>query len=112
MWALHDGLLDRVGQQHVLVRVFLEHLFEQQGPPLLLQLSPVLLAGFVKLIFVRHVPDRFNFQRIHQLSARFVDATVVQEKMDLLVITQRGSDLLQEGRKLLFIEGVVFYLIS
>ena len=53
---------------------------------MLLQLSPVLLAGLVELIPIRNIPDWFDVERLHHLGAAPVNSTVVKEEIDLVVI--------------------------
>ena len=77
--TLEDGLLDRLGQEHVLIGVRLEHSFEEQRPPLLLQLGPILLAGLVELVPIGHVPERLDVEGLYHLAAGPMDATVVEE---------------------------------
>ena len=111
MAGLKEGLPDCLGQQHVLVGVLLKHPLQEERSPRLLQLSPVLLAGLVELVFIGHVPDYLDVELLHLLSAASVDATVIQEKVELVVVASRCSHLLQERHELLLIEGVVLDLI-
>ena len=85
--SMEDGLLHRLGQQHVLVRVLLKHPLQEKRPPRLLQLRPVLLAGFIELVLVWNVPYRLDVQPIHLLSAATVDATVVEEEIEPIIVT-------------------------
>ena len=78
---MKDGLLYRFFQQHVLVGMLFKHPFQQKGSPRLFQLCPVLLAGFIELIFVRNIPDRFDVEPRHLLSTAAMDATVVEEQI-------------------------------
>ena len=55
-----DGLLHRLFQKHVLVRMLLQHPLQEQRSPRLFELCPVLLAGIVELELVGHVPDRLD----------------------------------------------------
>ena len=59
--------------------MWFKHPLQKQRPPRLLQLSPVLFAGFIKLIAVWNIPDRLDVEPLHLLSAASVNATVVQE---------------------------------
>ena len=93
MAGMEDGLFHRLGQQHVLVRVFFQHPLQEKRPPRLLQLRPVLLAGFIELVLVRYVPYRLDVQPFHFLSAAAVDATVVEEEIKLVVVASRCSHL-------------------
>ena len=78
---------------------------------MLLQLSPVLLAGLVELVPVGYIPHRLDVQRIHHVGAAPVHATVVEKEIDFIVIAHRGSDLLQEGFELLLVERIVLNLV-
>ena len=79
MAGMEDGLFHRLGQQHVLVRVFFQHPLQEKRPPRLLQLRPVLLAGLIELVLVWNVPYRLDVQPSHLLSAASVNATIIQE---------------------------------
>ena len=105
------GLLDSLGQQHVLIRMLLQHPLQEKWPPRLLQLSPVLLTSLVELVFVGHIPDRLDVELLHLFFAASVDATIIKEKVELVVTARRCSHLLQERHKLILIEGVVLDLI-
>ena len=109
--GMEDGLLHRLGQQHVLVRVLLQHPLQEKRPPRLLQLRPILLAGFVELVLVWNVPDGLDVEPSHLLSAAAVDATIVEEEIELIIVASRCSYLPEEGLELLLVEGVVFDLI-
>ena len=74
-----DGLPNRLSQQHVLIRVRFKHPLQQQWPPRLLQLGPVLFTPFIKLVLVRTIPDWLDVEPLHLLSAASVNSTVVQE---------------------------------
>ena len=56
-----------------------KHLLQEQWPPRLLQLRPVLFASFVELVLVWHVPDRLDVELLHLVFAAPVNSTVVQE---------------------------------
>ena len=58
--GMKDGLLDSLGQQHVLVGMLFKHPLQEKRPPRLLQLRPELLAGFIELVLVRYVPYRLD----------------------------------------------------
>ena len=75
-----------LGEKHVLVGVLLQHLLQEERSPRLLQLCPVLLTGLVELVFIGHVPDYFDVEPLHLFSAASVDATVIEEKVELVVI--------------------------
>ena len=75
-----------LGEQHVLVGVLLQHPLQEEGSPRLLQLCPVLLAGFVKLVLIGDVPDWLDVELLHLFFAASVDATVIEEKVELVVI--------------------------
>ena len=81
MAGMEDGLLHRLSQQHILVRVLLQHPLQEKRPPRLLQLRPELFAGFVELVLVGHVPDRLDVEPRHLLSTAAMDTTVVEEKI-------------------------------
>ena len=86
MTSLEEYLSYSLGQQHVLVGVLLKHPLQEKGSPRLLQLSPVLLACLIELVFVGHVPDHLDVELLHLFSAASVDATVIEEKVELVVI--------------------------
>ena len=65
------------------------------------------------MVFVWHIPDRLDVELLHPLSAAPVDATVVEEEVELLLVgARRRPDLLQEGVELLLVEGVVLDLVG
>ena len=94
MAGFEDGLFDGFGQQHVLVGVLLKHPLQEERSPRLLQLSPVLLASFIKLVFIGHVPDWLDVKLLHLFFAASVDATIIKEKVELVVTARRCSHLL------------------
>ena len=49
-------------------------------------MSPVLLACLIKLVFVGHVPDYLDVEFLHLFSTASMDATVIEEKIELVVI--------------------------
>ena len=81
-----DGLLHSLFQQHVLVRMLLQHPLQEQRSPRLFELCPVLLAGIVELELVGHVPDRLDVQPRHLCRAAPMNATVVQEQVELVLV--------------------------
>ena len=109
--GITDGLLNRFCEQHVLVGMLFKHPLQEKWPPRLLQLRPELLAGFIELVFVRYVPNRFDVEPLHLLCAASVNSTIVEEEIELIVVASRCSYLPEEGLELLLVEGVVFDLI-
>ena len=86
MAGLQEGLPDRLSEEHILVGVLLKHPLQEERSPRLLKLSPILLAGLVELVFIGHVPDYLDVELLHLLSTASVDATIVKEKVELVVI--------------------------
>ena len=85
-----------------------KHPLQEKRPPRLLQLCPVLFAGFIELVLVRYVPYRLDVQPLHLLSAAAVDATVVEEEIEPIIVASRCSYLPEERLELLLVEAIIF----